>query len=99
MAQGQQTYQLTFLREMYDRPILQDLGKRFRLTLTLRRAILNEEGGFAEVTLAGPEEEIGRAIADLQTIGINTSGPMSDDEAIEPQLNTPRNRAYVGRGT
>ena len=98
MARGREVYQLTLTRDMYNRPLLQDLGKRFRLIVTLRRAILNEEGGFVELSLDGAEEEIGRAIADLQTFGVNTTGPIADESLVEPNLPTPMPMA-IGRGT
>ena len=88
-------YNMTFTPAMFDRPILQTLGKRFRLQLNIRRAILSEDGGWAEVAFDGPAEEIGRALADLQTTGVNTTGPITD--LVEPDLDfipTP-----VGRGT
>jgi hypothetical protein len=81
---------------MFDRPILYGLGKRFRVTVNIRRAILNEDAGWAEVQFSGPEEEIGRAIADLQTTGVIATGPLT--HLIEPDMAT-----YVppsiGRGT
>jgi L-aspartate semialdehyde sulfurtransferase ferredoxin len=96
VAQAREVYNFTFHREMFGEPILHGLGKRFRLTITLRRAMLSEEGGWVEVELEGPEEEIGRAIADLQTTGVNTTGPITD--LVEPDLDTfvP---ASIGRGT
>ena len=91
---AREVYNLTFHQAMFDRPILQSLGKRFRLTLNIRRAMLNEEGGWAEIELDGPAEEIGRAVADLQTTGVNTTGPLAD--LIEPDPH--RVPAATGRG-
>jgi len=96
VANISEVYNFTFHRDMYNRPILQGLGKRFRVQLVVRRAMLNEEGGWAEVRLEGPEEEIGRAIADLQTTGVITSGPVTD--LVEPDPDAPL-AATVGRGT
>lgn len=87
---------MTFQREMLNQPILHSLGKRFRLNITLRRAMLSEEGGWAEVRLDGPEEEIGRAIADLHTTGVNITGPITD--LVESDENEPL-AAPIGRGT
>jgi molybdopterin converting factor small subunit len=75
---GVETYNLTFNRGMFETPILYNIGKRFRVVTTIRRAILNEEGGWAEVAFSGSSEEIGRALAELQTTGVNTTGPLSD---------------------
>jgi hypothetical protein len=91
-----EVYNLTFHRDMYNRPILTGLAKRFRLAVVVRRAVLNEEGGWAEVRLEGPEEEIGRAIADLQTTGVITSGPVTD--LVEPDRDEPV-PVVIGRGT
>lgn len=87
-------YNLTFHKDMFHRPILHTLGKRFRLTINLRRAMLNEEAGWAEVLLEGPEEEIGRAIADLHTTGVNVTGPVTD--VVEPDPDYVP--APIGRG-
>ena len=74
---GSAVYNLTFTREMMDTPILGTISRRFRISLTIRRAMLSEEGGMAEVTFSGSSEEIERAIADLQTFGVTTQGPLA----------------------
>lgn len=84
MASGTAVYRLTFTREMFNAPILQNVGKRFRITLTIHRAMLSEEAGWAEVALSGTTEEIGRAIADLHTTGVSVTGPLSADDLVEP---------------
>jgi molybdopterin synthase sulfur carrier subunit len=93
---GTEVYNLTFHRDMYNRPILNSLAKRFRVTLTFRRANLSEDGGWAEVAFTGTADDIGRAIADLQTTGVNITGPVA-------QINEPEMEQYipasVGRGT
>ena len=95
-ASGTEVYNLTFQRDMFGVPILYRVGKKFRVEVNIRRAVLNEEAGWAEVSFAGTAEEIGRAVADLQTTGVNVSGPLT--EIIEPDLET-RLPAGVGRGT
>lgn len=95
-ASGTEVYNLTFHRDMFSRPLLHTLGKKFRVVVNIRRAVLNEEAGWAEVSFGGPAEEIGRAIADLQTSGVNVSGPLT--EIIEPDLET-RVPMSAGRGT
>ncbi len=52
-------------------PILYRLGKDFHIVTNLRRASLSEEGGYAEVDLEGPLEEVQRAIAWLHTTGLH----------------------------
>lgn len=87
-------YHLTFSREMMNAPILGTLAKRFRISVTIRRAMLSEEGGTVEVAFSGPLEEIQRTLADLQTTGVTTQGPLEVEatEARGPIVN-------VGRGT
>lgn len=93
---GSEVYQLTFHRGMMDKPILHTLGRRFRVSVTLRRAMLSEEGGWAEVALAGAAEEIGRAVADLQTTGVSVTGPLETRVEPDPEAHPV---AVVGRGT
>lgn len=95
-ATGSEVYQLTFHRGMYNTPLLYNLGKKFRVTVNLRRAMMSEEAGFAEIELTGPDTEIGRAIADLQTTGVSITGPVSD--RIEPDYDQAL-ATTVGRGT
>jgi ABC-type methionine transport system ATPase subunit len=98
MAQSSQVYNLTFHREMFSKPILFNIGKRFRLTVNIRRAILNEESGWAEVQLTGAEEEIGRAVADLHTTGVIVSGPLPIEDLVEPDFEQYLSPS-IGRGT
>jgi hypothetical protein len=89
-------YQLTFTREMFHAPLLDNVSKKFDLQVTLRRAMLSEEGGWVEAGFEGEVSEIGRAIAYLQTTGVNTSGPL--DDTVEPDFKNTLN-VVVGRGT
>lgn len=94
---GTEVYNLTFHREMFNVPILYNIGKRFRVTVNLRRAMFSEEAGWAEVALTGTVDEIGRAIADLHTTGVNVTGPVS--EVVEPDYSERGSLVAVGRGT
>ena len=89
-------YTLTFNREMMNRPILHTLGHKFRLTLTLRRAMLSEDGGWAEVAFTGAPEETNRALAELQTTGVTTTGPIEVTQLVESEGHAV---GAVGRGT
>ena len=93
---GTEVYNLTFHREMFNRPILQNVGKKFRVTLTIRRANMSEDSGWAEVALTGSPDEIGRAIADLQTTGVSVTGPIADLVETDFAQYVP---VSVGRGT
>lgn len=89
-------YNLTFTRAMMDRPILHDLGRNFEVVLTLRRAMLSESGGWAEVGFAGEPGEINRAVSALQTFGVTTMGPIHASNLVEAESGEA---AAVGRGT
>jgi NIL domain len=91
-------YQLTFTREMFHAPLLDTISKKFEVSMTLRRAMLSEEGGWVEVGLEGELTEVGRAIAYLQTTGVNTSGPLDEKDLVEPNFKNTLN-VVVGRGT
>jgi cation transport regulator ChaC len=91
---GSAVYNLTFTREMMETPILGTIARRFRISLTIRRAMLSEEGGVAEVAFSGLSEEIERAIADLQTFGVTTHGPL--ETLVGATTGTIQN---PGRGT
>lgn len=89
-------YHLTFMREMMEAPVLQRLCTGFDLAVTLRRAMLSEEGGWAEVALTGRMDEANRALAWLQTTGVTTTGPVEASTLVGPASGA---LAPVGRGT
>jgi hypothetical protein len=88
-------YQLTFTPAMYDTPLLQRLGTNFTLSVAIRRAMLSEGGGWAEVKLSGTDEEIGRAVAFLQTTGVSVTGPLETSIEADAHLSP----VLIGRGT
>lgn len=90
-------YTVLFTPAMQDLALVAPLAKKFRLDVIIRRAIINEAGGFIELRLTGSPEEIGRAIADLQTTGAMITGPLVDTGSDGDELD-PR-PTYVGRGT
>ena len=63
-------YTLTFNALMRDQPILYNVGRRYRLVVTLEKANLSDEAGWVQVALNGDSDEIQRAVADLNTMGI-----------------------------
>lgn len=96
MAAVSLVYNLTFTREMMERPILNDLGRAFDVSITIRRAMLSETGGWAEVGFVGEAGEVNRALAELQTRGVTTMGPIHASNlvsAADPEV------IAVGRGT
>lgn len=61
---------LTFNAEMQNKPILHEIGKRYDLIVNIERANVSEGAGWVQVTLTGETEEIQRAIAYLNTLGV-----------------------------
>ncbi|MBC7807708.1 MAG: NIL domain-containing protein [Akkermansiaceae bacterium] len=90
-------YTFSFSQAMYDTPLITPLAKKFRLEVVIRRAMLSDAGGTMEVRLTGSPEEIGRAIADLSTTGVNVIGPVAD--TINETNDAEPRPAYIGRGT
>lgn len=90
-------YTVLFTPAMQDIALVAPLAKKFRLDVVIHRAIVSETGGFIELRLTGSPEEIGRAIADLQTTGAMVTGPLVDADHDGDELD-PR-PAYIGRGT
>ena len=66
-------YNLTFNTQMSNQPILFNLGRKYRLIVTLEKANLSENAGWVQVAFNGDTDEIQRAIADLNTMGVFVS--------------------------
>lgn len=63
-------YNFTFNRLMSSQPIVYNLGKKYRLVTIIEKANLSEEAGWMQIALNGDPDEIQRAIADLNTMGV-----------------------------
>ena len=63
-------YTLTFSALMHNQPILYNLGRKYRLVVTLEKANLSDEAGWVQVSFNGDPDEIQRAVADLNTMGV-----------------------------
>ncbi len=63
-------FNLTFNKLMYNQPIVYNLGKKYRLITVIEKANVSEEAGWMQVAFNGDGDEIQRAIADLNTIGV-----------------------------
>ena len=55
---------------LIQRPIIHELGKNFELVTNVRQASVTEEIGLVSLELDGEREEIKRAIAWLEELGI-----------------------------
>ena len=63
-------FNLTFSKQMSTQPIIYNLGKKYRLVTILERANISEEAGWVQIAFNGDHDEIQRAIADLNTMGV-----------------------------
>lgn len=55
---------------LIQRPVIYELGKNFALVTNVRQASVNEEVGLVSLELDGEREEIKRAIAWLEELGV-----------------------------
>jgi L-aspartate semialdehyde sulfurtransferase ferredoxin len=65
-----ETYNMTFTKEMADRPLIYNLSKGYELVCTLKRAQLSETAGWVQLSLTGDADEIQRAVADMMAQGV-----------------------------
>ncbi len=66
-------FNLTFNKLMASQPIVYNLGKKYRLVTSIEKANLSEEAGWMQIAFNGDPDEIQRAIADLNTIGVTVT--------------------------
>jgi len=52
------------------RPVVYELGKDFAVVTNLRQASVNDEVGLVSLELEGEREELSRAIAWLESLGV-----------------------------
>jgi len=63
-------YNLTFSKQMVNQPVIYNLGKKYKLVTVIERANVSEESGWMQIAFNGDPDEIQRAIADINTMGI-----------------------------
>ena len=61
---------LTYTRALVDQPILHQMIAKFGLLTNIRRAEVNEAGGWLIVELRGEEQTIEQALEWLREVGI-----------------------------
>ena len=61
---------LMFPARLITRPIIWELGKEFNLVTNVRQASVTDEVGVVSLSLAGERDEIKKAIAWLEELGI-----------------------------
>jgi molybdopterin synthase sulfur carrier subunit len=62
---------LTFPRELVDRPLIWEVGQKFRVVTNIRQASVSREVGVVGLTLSGEEEEVQRAVDFLTESGVS----------------------------
>jgi len=66
-------FNLTFNRLMQSQPIVYNLGKKYRLVTVIEKANVSEEAGWMQIAFNGDGDEIQRAVADLNTLGVTVT--------------------------
>ena len=70
MAADTQRLWLTYPARLITRPVLWELAKKFEVVFNLRQASVTEEVGLVSLELQGDREEVKRAIAWLEELGV-----------------------------
>jgi L-aspartate semialdehyde sulfurtransferase ferredoxin len=70
MAEQATRLWLMYPARLIQRPVIFELGKNFQVVTNVRQASVNEEVGLVSLELDGEREEIKRAIAWLEELGI-----------------------------
>lgn len=63
-------YNLTFSKQMANEPVLYNLGRKFNLITVIEKANISESAGWMQVAIKGDVDEINRAVANLNGMGI-----------------------------
>ena len=61
---------LNYPARLITRPVIWELGQKFKVSFNVRQASVNEEVGLVSLELEGEREEVKRAIAWLEELGI-----------------------------
>jgi L-aspartate semialdehyde sulfurtransferase ferredoxin len=70
MASDKQRLWLMFPTKLVTRPVLWQLGKNFDIVTNVRQASVTDEIGVVSLSLEGEREEIKKAIAWLEELGV-----------------------------
>ncbi len=70
MAADKQRLWLMFPTKLITRPILWELGRKFEVVTNVRQASVTDEFGLVSLSLEGEREEIKKAIAWLEGLGV-----------------------------
>jgi molybdopterin synthase sulfur carrier subunit len=62
---------LTFPQELVDRPLIWEVGQKFRIVTNIRQASVSKEIGIVGLEISGEEEEVQRAVDFLTENGVS----------------------------
>lgn len=68
--QDKQRLWLMFPTKLITKPVLWELGQKFKVVTNVRQASVNDEIGLVSLSLDGERDEIKRAIAWLEELGV-----------------------------
>ena len=70
MSEDKSRLWLMFPARLITRPIIWELGKKFEVVTNVRQASITDEVGLVSLSLGGERDEIKRAIAWLEELGV-----------------------------
>ena len=68
----------TFKTELIQRPVIYELGKKFKIVTNVRRAEVGQENGWVVLELEGALDEIDRGLEWVAELGVDVS-PLDGD--------------------
>lgn len=68
--QDKQRLWLMFPTKLITNPVIWELGQKFKVVTNIRQASVNDEIGLVSLSLDGERDEIKRAIAWLEELGV-----------------------------
>ena len=68
----------TFPPDLIVEPVIYNLGQKFQVVTNIRRADVREDVGWVILELTGPEEEIDKGLAWVDSVGVRID-PVSGD--------------------
>ncbi|MDZ4815898.1 MAG: NIL domain-containing protein [Verrucomicrobiota bacterium] len=70
MATETQRYWLTYSAELTKKPLIWELGQKFKLVFNLKQASVTKEVGIIALELTGDREEIKKSVLWLESEGV-----------------------------
>ena len=71
-------YNLTFPQPTESGPVIKALGNRYHLAANVEQTSITDESSWIQVSLTGDGDDIGRAVAYLNTLGVLVAPPHLD---------------------